>query len=348
MPGGQAWVIRSRKADETSLLAWLAYADPALAGLRNLGTLPDLGDDVGFGSMIARVFCVETWRAIQTTGLLRAYRRQTVESAMLRGRIDFRKLARKGGDASRTPCTVFSRLPHTPLNRLLAAALRRIERDVDLRRVAGGTRAPLSALLAEIPPGVEPGSLKRPIELSRIEQPFEAAAALARLLLRDASIIDGEEISSLSFLVDVAQLYERTIVRACLDAGLEVIPKHAVPVYRHAVDGRSRHAVMAIDVFLPALQGGPVVVDAKYKHAISSANLQQMITYCWATQARRAVLVVPAGLDIDRRPYSIHASTSGEVIQVDVAEFMLGARSLAGWHDAGRALVEGLLARGTG
>ncbi len=336
-------VIRSRKADGASLLAWLAYADPTLDALKCLGTVPDLSDDAGFGSLVARIFCVETWRAIQATGLIRTYHRREIQSAVLRGRIDFARLARGGGDLSRTPCIVFARLPQTPLNRLLSAAARRVERDPELRRAAGAPLGALAAMLAEVPPTVDTAALGQAIELSRLERPFAVSVALARLLLRSGGLGSGDGLSSPAFLVNLANLFERTIVRAFLDSGERAAPGHPVRVAR--IDGTAAvdiSAPMRIDLFLSDQPGGPIVVDAKYKYKISASNLHQMVSYCWATGARRAVLVVPRGAVSDRRRIEIEGAGEG-VVRIHVMEIDLGERTLGGWHRAGRDLVEAVV-----
>jgi hypothetical protein len=342
MGDGRVLAIRSRKAGPASLLSWLAYGDPALAALRALGPLPDHSDEADFGSLVARVFCLETWRAVQSSGLLRAYHRQHVRSAVVRGRIDFARMARGGGDLSRTPCIVFSRLPLTPLNCLLSAAVGQIRRDPELRGAAGPTLAPLAALLAEVPPSVDRALLDDRRPLSRLEQPFSTSAALARLILRSAGLGAGHEHGSISFLIDLAGLFERTVARAFHDSHLASIVKRPVTIYRtSSQEVVLEHRVpMELDVFLPSVGGQPVVVDAKYKRSVSAANLQQMAAYCWLTGARRAVLVCPAGLLEDRRSYLLPAGQDpAATISVDVAELDLGNRTLAGWHEAARKLV---------
>lgn len=338
---GRCLVIRSRKAGDASLLAWLAYADPTLASLRCLGRLPDMADDAGFGRLVARVFCLETWRAIQTTGLLRAYHRQEVRSAVIRGRIDFSRVARTGGNLGRTPCVVFARLPHTPLNRLLAAAVEALRRDPELRAASGTLLAPLGALLAEVPPVVDATELSRPRSLSRLEQPFEAAAALARLIVRRGGLSSGDTVPSVGFLVNIAALFESAVARAFRDSALDVSVKHPVPVYRsgEGTEQADRRVPMEIDVLVRSPSGEPIVVDAKYKTDVSAGNVQQMAAYCWLTGARRAVLVFPAGMLGDRRSFVLPAADGRDAIRVDLCELELGGRGLSDWREAGRRLV---------
>ena len=97
---------------------------------------------------------------------------------------------------------------------------------------------------------------------------------------------------------------------------------------------------MAIDVLLPGFdQGRPVVVDAKYKTAPASANLQQMVSYCRLMGARQAVLVFPAGHVRDLQPFH-YRNVDGSIVTVHLVELDTGAHSLKGWRTACRGLVE--------
>lgn len=345
LPDGRTLLVRSRKASGANLLAWLAYGDESLSALRTLGSLPEASAEADFGSLVARLFCMETWRAVQTTGLLRAYHRQHVHSAVVRGRIDFSRVARTGGDLSKTPCIVFSRLPDTPLNRLLAAAIIAVQRDPSLRAASGTALPQLAALFAEVRPVIDADRLNDTTPLSRLETPFALAASLARLILRSAGTVHGSAQPGMAFLINLADLFERTVARAFRDSGVTAIPKHPLQILRGPGVGPAlaSHMPMEIDVFLPDLPEGPVVVDAKYKTAISAANLQQMATYCWLTGARLAVLVVPEGIIKDRRPYLLNAPVPGAAkIQVEVVELCLSGDSLAAWGAAARDLVNAI------
>jgi 5-methylcytosine-specific restriction endonuclease McrBC regulatory subunit McrC len=341
LSNGELWNIRSRKADAVCLLTWLAYADPVLDALRLLDSLPEQTQAGDLGPLVARAFCVATWRAIQTSGLLRAYHRQHIRSPVIRGRIDFARMAHTGGDLSRTPCIVFSRLPQTPLNRLLAATVERIRRDPVLRLAAGASLPPLAAALAEIPPIVDTALLSARIPLSRLEQPFESSYALACLIVRSTGMASGKELDGLSFLVDLANLFERAVARAFHDSPFETRSKHPIHLLRESPATRLTKAIpMQLDVYLPNVHGHRVVVDAKYKTRIATANLQQMITYCVATGAQHAVLVFPAGHLDDRRTYLLVPPHSDAApLRIHIVEFDLTQTKLAGWHEAGRRVA---------
>jgi restriction endonuclease Mrr len=103
-------------------------------------------------------------------------------------------------------------------------------------------------------------------------------------------------------------------------------------------DTASRRA-LEMDVFLPSLPEGPVVVDAKYKTHVSSSNLHQMVAYCHMTGARRAVLVFPSGHVSSRDSYFFDSPGSTRCVTVDVVELDTTATTIAGWRRAGVALL---------
>ncbi|ACY15387.1 5-methylcytosine restriction system component- like protein [Haliangium ochraceum] len=344
LDNGEIWHVRSRKAGAACLLTWLAYADPGLAALRLLRPLPETTREGDLGPLVARVFCAATWHAIQTSGLLRAYHRQSVRSSMIRGRIDFPRLVHAGGDLSRTPCIVFSRLPQTPLNRLLAAAVAQIRRDPVLRASAGADLPPLATALADVSPHLDRALLSARIPLSRLEQPFAASHALACLILRSAGLASGSEHEGAGFLVDLANLFERAVARAFRDAPFAAEAKWRVQLLREAPSTPSTQgSSMELDVFLPDVRGQRVVVDAKYKTRVTTGNLQQMITYCVASGTHQAVLVFPAGHLTDRRAHVLVPHRGPPAYRIHLVEFELTQTDLAGWRDAGRRLADAVV-----
>ncbi len=141
--------------------------------------------------------------------------------------------------------------------------------------------------------------------------------------------------------MDLARLFEDSVVRAFRDSDLECEAKRPVYIFRQS-DGAAieRHTSMELDLFLPNVRNEAVVVDAKYKRQISAASLHQMTTYCWLTGARRAVLVLPRGNLADRRSFVLRAgSNSRDVIRIDIAELDLTSGTLEGWHRAARDLI---------
>ncbi len=110
-PSGSQLRIQSRKASARSLFAWMAFADPSLGALKELGRVSDSVATGDLSSVASRLFCTELLRVASRHGLRRSYHRVRNEGATIRGRIDFNRLNRLGGNASRVPCVAWERLP---------------------------------------------------------------------------------------------------------------------------------------------------------------------------------------------------------------------------------------------
>ncbi|PRP94894.1 5-methylcytosine restriction system specificity protein McrC [Enhygromyxa salina] len=339
MPDGSTLCIRSRKAPLACLLTWAAYAYPELSALRHVSRSDHGGEQGDVAAALARVFCDELSRAIQATGLLRHYRRQEQVSSVVRGRIDFARMSRMGANLAQVPCIVFSRLPNTPLNGLLAAALASIQRVSVMRAAAGPALGPLTALFAEVQPRVEPALVSGKLPLTRLERPFEPSVALALLLAHAHGLTEGTGVRGLSFLINLANLFERSVARALTRSLPGARAKVQLPYRRGPVDASVHGGSMEIDVLLERCDGDrPVIVDAKYKTTPASANLQQTLTYCWMTGARQAVLVFPKGMLSDLRPFR-YRNVDGSRITVHLVELATDSDTLQGWEEAGERLV---------
>ncbi len=342
LPSGTTLAIRSKKAPAACLLSWASYVDPSLSDLKNVRQLDDVGDDGDVGEALAVLFVRELLAVAGAHGIRRRYRRVPTRSSTIRGSIDFAALSRAGGDLSRTPCVVWERLPKTPLNQLFAAALQLIRRDQLMRRAVGGVHGDLEAVFAEVPPAIDPDLLagRRPLE--RDELPFGSACALARLILHEAGVSTGEDERGLGFLVRLDSLFEKAVVKALRDAGLDAEAK--VPVMYTRLAGHnapSTRGQLILDCFLrrPGLEG--VVIDAKYKSDVSPSNIDQMLAYCHLTGVTQAVLVFPAGQVRDLRTFALPSPT-GRTVHVHLVEFETSGRSLANWRLNGIAFAENL------
>ena len=88
-----------------------------------------------------------------------------------------------------------------------------------------------------------------------------------------------------------------------------------------------------------------MVVDAKYKSALSSGNIQQVVAYCYLTGARRSVLVFPHGM-VDTLGTSTLKpwNESAPAIRVGLAELRTDAKDVDGWRKNGRNLVSSVFA----
>lgn len=339
MPGGPTISIRSKKAPAAGLLAWAAYASPELSALRWVRPIHGLGQDGDLTSVAARTFCEELQSAVNSAGVLRRYRRRSETSQTIRGRVDFARLVRLGGSLSSVPCEVFARLPNTALNRVFAYTLNRTLRNPLMRRAAGPRLGPLLAAFGNVHASSNLEADLAALALDRFERPFAASLALARFILRGLGVAEGKGGTSLGFLVNLANLFEGAVARAFADSAFAASPKRRLRYQRCSEDGWSHAGSMEVDVFLAgADEGRPVIVDAKYKSAPSSANLQQVVTYCWMTGSRQAILVFPAGVLVDRRPFRYRAR-GGDAVTVHMMEMACDAHTLDGWNAAASRLI---------
>jgi hypothetical protein len=218
---------------------------------------------------------------------------------------------------------------------LIAAALRKIRRNPLLRHACRAELTSCEALLEGVNPC--PVKLADPSELPRTAQPFVPVCALARILLGNGGLAEGHQGVGLSFLINLEQLFERTVVKAFQDAGVVCHAKHPLP-YR----SNSGSASFQMDLFCPDFDGAPLVVDAKFKTKVSPSNLQQVVTYCVMTGASKAVLVLPSG-DGAEQSYTVptaHGPITIKAVHLDVAN-----RTVEEWRQSAARLVRALAAQ---
>lgn len=344
LPTGRTLRIRSPKAPAASVLAWTAYADPRFKALRSLaGRVPIGGGNGDIATLLARLLVQHLEDAILRHGLLRQYRRSRTDTETVRGRIDFARLARQGANLARMPCEVWDRSEATALNRFLAAAVAACARDPMLRAASDPALSRVRSRMSAVQPGIDEGLLDGTRDLARPERPFATVVALARMLLSEFGLLEGGDHLGSGFLVNLEALFERTVVRALREAGVDVVAKSPLPYGRWEGDARRPGSVFEIDALCRGLPGGELVVDAKYKRKISSDNLHQMVAYATLTGAARAVLVVPAGFVSDRRAYSF-VRPDGSEVRVFIVELATDARDVAAWRTSARHLTNTLLA----
>lgn len=347
LPSGRALRIRSPKATGAAVLSWMAFVDPTLAGLRFVGRVPEAVDAGDVATLATRLFFIELFAAIQRHGVGRAYVRTRAYSSAVRGRIDFAALARQGGNYSKLPCQLWERQPDTPLNRLLAAAIDAIARDIVLRGPFATDIRRAQVAFTGVPPQPNFDTLSGTVASSRTAQPYLAVEALARILITGAMLGEGQASPGVGFLVNLETLFEKTVVRALTAAKLDIDAKAKVPYSRTGEHGRHTTHSMEADVVIRNLNSGPIVVDAKYKSTLSASNIQQMITYCFVLGARIGVLVVPGGITGDLRSYNVVPPTDGKggrssTINIHVVELETGATTVEQWRDEAAKFVRRL------
>lgn len=339
LPSRRILVVHSQKAPDAGVLAWAAYADPRLTGLRMLtGALP-LGSLADLTGVTVGLFLRELMAVVRKRGLRRDYQRVHVRSSTIRGRIDFHRLASTGGDLARMPCVSWERLPETPLNRLLSAALACVDRIPGLPPELRRLRSEAGAPFAHVSPSVDRDLLSGKKQLSRLEAPYELVLALALLILAGSGIQERQrgEMSP-AFFINIEHLFEMAVARALEESPLRARAK--VPAYylvQHAGREPERRS-MEMDVFLREFPAGPVVVDAKYKTKISSSNIQQIATYCLMTRSARGLLVLPAGhVDVNQ---VLVVGPQENAVEIHILELDTSATDLAGWRANARDLAE--------
>jgi hypothetical protein len=136
-------------------------------------------------------------------------------------------------------------------------------------------------------------------------------------------------------------LFERAVVRALSENGFLTQAKHGVRHERLRADGSftAGSSVMELDAYCPAGAAGGLVVDAKYKDSISSANLQQMLAYCALTGATQGVLALPAGVRQDNRAFRFRP-VAGPPVTIHLVEFDVQGASVAAWRASATAFAE--------
>lgn len=242
---------------------------------------------------IVAAFFARTLERAVTTGLLRSYRAESERLATLRGRIDFPTQIRQPGMVSPVACRFEEYTADIDENRYLKAAVRR------LLRVAGVRPSTRQALLRqlvrfeEVTDAVVDLDLPDHLVFTRLNRHYQPALGLARLVLRNVSLIDQPgDTGASSFLVDMNELFQRFVadrLRRHLRRGLEVDEEPTVHL------GRRRLVPMRPDLMF-RVGGVPVYVgDAKYKLTETglgrNADYYQLLAYTTALELPEGVLV---------------------------------------------------------
>jgi hypothetical protein len=219
--------------------------------------------------------------------------------------------------------------------RLIAATLDRIARDPVMRTVEPALLHTLQTAFREVTIDVDPLLLAGRSMPGRNEHVFSAALILARLLLRGIGLGDGDRHAGISYLVRLDVLFERAVLRALQENGLHPVAKR--PMHHERLDASGEAspgaAPMILDAWCGALAPSGVVIDAKYRSDVSSANLHQMLAYCAMTGANTAILAVPGDRVPDLRAYRFSRKGASPVT-VHVVEFDVLGRDVATWRAA--------------
>lgn len=346
LPSGQTLRLRSRKSSARAILTWLAYVDPTLSALRRLRMSAQLGDYGELAALTSSLFVTELLRVSGAHGLARSYQQRSRTSTVVHGRIDFARESRAAVDRAVIACRVWERTPETPVNRWLSAATNIIACDPVMREACVAELPRIQALLNNVPPLTRAERAGAPPLVPRSFSHFEAVLALGVLLVKGANLTEGDVTTGASFFVNLEWLFEKTVVRAFQQAGVDCVPKFPAEYVENRPSGAIRRT-MQLDLFCRI--GSGLVVDAKYKTMVSAVNLQQAIAYCLVTGASRAVLVLPgrgeddmAEAQSDISSYMFRAP-NGVHYDIDVARLRTDATQIDDWRQFGRELVSGVL-----
>ncbi len=346
LPSGSDFRIRSRKANPRAILAWLAYVDPSLRDLEIFARGPVNAADGELDAFIAAAFATTLLDTVARHGLGRGYERTAVEGSTVRGRIDFARLSRQGGNLARLPCTTWLRLPSTPVNAFLAAALQRVRRVPALCDAVRTELPRLAVVLDSVRPSVAQHILDGSRPLPRNELAFAPAVALARLILTRTGLGDGSDRVGASFLIDSAKLFERTVAAGFREAGYDSSSQHVIQYTAHeaATAGAPSPRQFFADVLVREADGSKTVIDAKYKRRVSNENLHQVIAYAALTGAGSAALVVPADSQDVGRIFCVDLpgrsdAHGGSRLAVRVVGLRTDGTSTRDWRAAAREMA---------
>jgi 5-methylcytosine-specific restriction enzyme subunit McrC len=240
--------------------------------------------------------------ARSAAGLHRGYRERREGGPFLHGRLDVPAQLREApGRKEQLHCLFDDFTADVPCNRVLRAT---VDFLLASPLLGDGVRAALRGCLRGLE-GVQaalpgPGEWER-LAAARLPADYTPLLDLCRLLLDGVGPIeDPGPTPAPAFLLDMERVWERHVTRAVVDAtagsGAGVSVQVAESVGR---DDRGRPVVMRPDVTV-AQGGGTVIVDAKWKHVGRGApaeDLYQVLAYCTALGATRAVLVYPGRRD---------------------------------------------------
>jgi 5-methylcytosine-specific restriction enzyme subunit McrC len=235
-------------------------------------------------------------------GLHRGYRERAEDGPFLHGRLDVPAQLREApGRKEQLHCLYDDFTADVPCNRVLRGTA---EGLLASPLVGDRVRAALLRCLSALD-GVQ-AALPGPEEWDRLSganlpADYPPLLDLCRLLLDSLAPAEASgPTPAPAFLLDMERVWERHVTRTVVDAfagspaGVSVQVAHAV-----GRDDRGRPVVMRPDVTVD--RGGRIlIVDAKWKRPGRGApaeDLYQVLAYCTALGAGRAVLVYPGRRD---------------------------------------------------
>lgn len=288
------------KASVTSLLWTLQYAFDT--PVDSMGYKTKFSTDSSFFDAIGVLF----WNELTTVldqGLHRDYVRTQAVEDHVRGQIDVqRQLQRPGPQPTDFAVEYDEFTTDTILNRAVLSATRALVRLVRDPTLTGRLRHEEQRLRQFT--SVRPVSLEavNRIELSRLNEHYEMLLDLTRTVLSREFFEDitAGENRALALFVDMNDVYERIVERACRAAAselgeLDVEGQDSIPTVVEGPHARS----MRPDVVVRGPDEEAVaVLDAKWKPGVSASDVYQLTSYIFALETDGA-LVYHGGYEHD-------------------------------------------------
>jgi 5-methylcytosine-specific restriction enzyme subunit McrC len=264
------------------LMFLLSYAvDPK--GWRRLGPLFGVEDELF--AAVAHGFAVHAERALSPAPL-RGYVSIDDQALTLRGRLRVGdQIAKRPGLPIPLEVTYDDHVVDVPENRLIRGAA---ELLLCLTGVPQSVRRRLlrvRATLEEVEP-VRPSPMVRAPEITRLNERYAGALAMAELILRGTSIssTSGGR-SSVEFVFDMNKVFEDFLAVA-LTGALERHGGRVRAQYRDVVLDEDRELRLKPDLTWWTHGGCRAIIDAKYKSIAQAgtpnADVYQMLAYCTA------------------------------------------------------------------
>lgn len=236
-------------------------------------------------------------RTLETTlgrGVLRAYEVREESLVALRGRLDVTGQFRRAGVLTPVACTYDDFTEDIVENRVLRAAIRRALR---VPAVAAADRQRLMRQLVALDAVADAPARPETVDgihITRLNQHYQPALRLARLVLANLTLADAAGgTSASSFVVDMNDLFQRFVterLRTALRGTLDVIAERPVHL------GTGGRLQMKPDlVFQRPGRAVTYVGDLKYKLATdargASSDYYQLLAYTTAMDLPEGVLI---------------------------------------------------------
>lgn len=301
------------------LMFLLGYAaDPR--GWRELGPRFDGEEDLF--AAVAHGFAVHAERAVSPAPL-RGYVSVDDQALTLRGRVRVGdQIARWPGLPIPLEVTYDDHIADVPENQLVRGAA-----DLLLRvpRLATEVRRRLlrvRAILEDVEPARPSLSIRAP-EITRLNERYAGALALAELILRSTSITTSRgKIVSVAFVFDMNKVFE-DFLSVSLRAAIERFGGSVQLQYGRAHLDTERHLRLKPDITW--WRGGAchAVIDAKYKAlahpSLPHGDAYQMLAYCTAFGLDRGYLVYAKDAGQEPREHTVaRTGTRIRVRAIDV------------------------------